>query len=243
MKKVLVSFLILIFACAAVFAAITSPVTMNLKTIITAGSNPPDNQEQTGGDEGENNGLFYAIGLLAPDKSINSDITANSVSVGKDDLVALSKYTTEFPYTGEEGETLLTPTSDKENDKKSIDIYLAAGVDISKNEGLKVTISSTNGWKRSSDNTSESSGKTQNNIPISFETAVLNETHSQSLYAIAPPADNGTSSNTITVTAKGPAHTKDMIYLAKTTASWDRNRNYLAGTYTAEIKVVITAGN
>ena len=70
MKKVLVSFLILIFACAAVFAAITSPVTMNLKTEITAGSNPPDNQDQTGGDKGENNGLFYAIGLLAPNKSI-----------------------------------------------------------------------------------------------------------------------------------------------------------------------------
>ena len=102
-------------------------------------------------------------------------------------------------------------------------------------------ISSTDGWKRSSD-TSESSGKTQGNIPIYFETAVLDETHSQSLYAIASSADNGTS-NTITVTANGPAHTDNMIYLAKTTASWERNRNYLAGTYTAEIKVVITAVN
>lgn len=240
MKKVLVSFLILIFACAAVFAAITSPVTMNLKTEITAGSNPPDNQEQTGGDKGENNGLFYAIGLLAPDKSIDPEFIKKHVSVDEEDLVALSKYTTGSPYTGEEGETLLTPPSD-ERDEKSIDIYLAAGVDISKNEGLTVTISSTDGWKRSSD-TSESSGKTQDNIPISFSTVVLGETYSENLYAGASSTNNN-NSNTITVTAKGPAHTDDMIYLAKTTASWDRNRNYLAGIYTAVISVVITAGN
>ncbi len=241
MKKVLVSFLILIFACAAVFATITSPVTMNLQTEIAAGSNPPDNQGQTGGDEGENNGLFYAIGLLAPDKSINPDFIKSSVSVGEKDLVALSKYTTGSPYTGEEGETLLTPTSGK-SDTKSIDIYLAAGVDISKNEGLKVTISSTDGWKRSSD-TSGTSGAKQDNIPISFSTVVLDGTHSPSLYAGAPSADNGSASNMITVTAKGPAHTDKMIYLAKTTASWERNRDYLAGIYTAEIKVEITAVN
>ena len=242
MKKVLVSFLILIFACVAVFADIniTSPVTMNLKTEIAAGSNPPDNQEQTGGDKGENNGLFYAIGLLAPNKSINSDFTANLVSVGEEDLVALYKYTTDSPYKGKEGEALLTPTSGK-SDKKSIDIYLAAGVDISKNEGLTVRIYSTDGWKRSSD-TSESSGKTQGNIPISFSTVVLGETYSENLYAGASSTNNN-NSNTITVTANGPAHTDNMIYLAKTTASWERNRNYLAGTYTAEIKVVITAGN
>ena len=243
MKKVLVSFLILIFACAAVFATINSPVTMNLQTEIAAGSNPPDDQGQTGGDEGENNGLFYAIGLLASGKSITSDITANSVSVGKDDLVALSDYTTDDPYEGEgeEGEALLTPPSGKENDTKSIDIYLAAGVDISKNEGLTVTISSAEGWKKSSD-TGETSGETQENIPIKFSTAVFGETPDRNLYAAAPSANNNTSSNTITVTAKGPAHTDDMIYLAKTTASWDRNRNYLAGTYTAEIQVAITAG-
>lgn len=236
MKKVLVSFLILIFACAAVFAAITSPVTMNLETIITAGSNPPDNQEQTGGDEGENNGLFYAIGLLAPNKSIDSEFNKKHVSVGENDLLALSKYTTNSPYKGEEGEALLTPPSG-EFDTKSIDIYLAAGVDISKNEGLTVTISSTDGWKRSSD-ASGTSEATQENIPISFSTVVLGETYSENLYA----AYNNVS-NTITVTAKGPAHTDNMIYLAKTTASWERNRNYLAGTYTAVISVVITAVN
>lgn len=240
MKKVLVSFLILIFACAAVFAAITSPVTMNLQTEIAAGSNPPDNQGQTGGDEGDNNGLFYAIGLLKNDKTISLD---KSIPVDKGDLIALSCYT-DSPYKGEgdNGEALLTPSS-SESDTKSIDIYLAAGVDISKDEGLTVKISSTNGWKRSSDNTSESSGKTQKNIPISFETVVLDETHSQSLYAGAPPADNGSASNTITVTANGPAHTDNMIYLAKTTASWERNRGYLAGIYTAEIRVEITAVN
>lgn len=237
MKRLGLLFLILIFACTSAFADITSPVTMNLKTKIAAGSNPPDNQGQTGGDEGVNNGLFYAIGLLKDDETISLDSTA---AVNREDLVALSKYTTDSPYKGEEGEALLTPTSG-ESDKKSIDIYLAAGVDISKNEGLTVRISSTDGWKRSSD-TSESSGKTQDNIPISFETAVLDETHSQSLYAIASSADNDTS-NTITVTANGPAHTDNMIYLAKTTASWERNRNYLAGTYTAEIKVEISAGN
>ena len=236
MKRLGLLFLILIFACTSAFADITSPVTMNLKTEIAAGSNPPDNQGQTGGDEGGSNGLFYAIGLLSDDKSIDLDTTT---PVNKGDLIALSHYT-DSPYKGEEGEALLTPTSG-ESDKKSIDIYLAAGVDISKNEGLTVRISSTDGWKRSSD-TSESSGKTQDNIPISFETAVLDETHSQSLYAIASSADNDTS-NTITVTANGPAHTDNMIYLAKTTASWERNRNYLAGTYTAVISVVISAGS
>lgn len=237
MKRLGLLFLILIFACTSAFADITSPVTMNLKTEIAAGSNPPDNQGQTGGDEGVNNGLFYAIGLLKDDETIRLDSTT---AVDKEDLVALSKYTTD-PYKGEgeEVEALLTPTSG-ESDTKSIDIYLAAGVDISKDEYLTVTISSAEGWKKSSD-TDEPSGETQENIPIKFSTAVFGETPIRNLYAAASSADNNTS-NTITVTAKGPAHTDDMIYLARTTASWDRNRNYLAGTYTAEIQVAITAG-
>ena len=215
---------------------ITSPVTMNLKTEIAAGSNPPDNQGQTGGDEGGSNGLFYAIGLLNNDKTISLD---KSISVDKGDLIALSCYT-DSPYKGEgdNGEALLTPSS-SESDTKSIDIYLAAGVDISKKEGLTVTISSQDGWKRSS---SEGSEVKQNNIPISFSTEVLDNEHSPNLYAAASSADNNTG-NTITVTALGPAHTDDMIYLAKTTASWERNRNYLAGTYTAVISVVISAGS
>lgn len=236
MKRLGLLFLILIFACTSAFADITSPVTMNLKTEIAAGSNPPDNQGQTGGDEGGNNGLFYAIGLLKDNETISLDSTA---AVNKDDLVALSKYTTDSPYNEEEGEALLTPTSG-ESDTKSVDIYLAAGVDISKDEYLTVTISSAEGWKKSSD-TDEPSGETQENIPIKFSTAVFGEAPSRNLYAAASSANNNTS-NTITVTAKGPAHTDDMIYLARTTASWKRNRNYLAGTYTAEIQVAITAG-
>lgn len=237
MKRLGLLFLILIFACTSMFAVgITSPVTMNLKTEIAAGSNPPDNQGQTGGDEGGSNGLFYAIGLLNNDKTISLD---KSISVDKGDLIALSCYT-DSPYKGEgdNGEALLTPSS-SESDTKSIDIYLAAGVDISKKEGLTVTISSQDGWKRSS---SEGSEVKQNNIPISFSTEVLDNEHSPNLYAAASSADNNTG-NTITVTALGPAHTDDMIYLAKTTASWERNRNYLAGTYTAVISVVISAGS
>lgn len=240
MKKVLVSFLILIFACVAVFADIniTSPVTMNLKTELKPGSNPPG-PENPGGDSGDDGqGLFYTIGL----SKNNGELLLGS-KLNSDDLNKLSGYSKENPYDGSDANvaSLLVPDGeDEETDTYSIDIYLAVGTNISKDRTLSVKIYSDNGWTRQ-----QEEGQTQSDaksVPIYFKSDVLGSELNNMLYAESSAAEENATSETITVTAKGPAN-NDYTYLSRTTASWTRSRDYLAGTYEAEIKVEISAGN
>lgn len=235
MKRLGLLFLILIFACTSAFADITSPVTMNLKTEIAAGSNPPG-PENPGGDSGnDGQGLFYTIGL---NKTGSTFQVGNPLVSG--DLIKLSDYSSKNPYDENDANvsSLLIPDGeDEETDTYSIDIYLAVGTNISEKRTLSVKIYSDNGWIRQ-----QEEGQTQSDtksVPICFKSEVLDRESNAKLYASSTAEEKG---ETITVIAEGPAN-NDYTYLAKTTASWERNMDYLAGTYEAEIKVEISAGN
>ena len=238
MKRLGLLFLILIFACTSAFADITSPVKMILKTELKPGSNPPG-PENPGGDSGDDGqGLFYTIGL----SKNNGELLLGS-KLNSDDLNKLSGYSKENPYDGSDANvaSLLVPDGeDEETDTYSIDIYLAVGTNISKDRTLSVKISSDSGWTRQQeDGQSQSDAES---VPIYFKSDVLGSKLINMLYAESSAAEENATSETITVTAKGPAN-NDYTYLSRTTASWTRSRDYLAGTYEAEIKVEISAGN
>lgn len=235
MKRLGLLFLILIFACTALLAEMPSPIEMILKTELKPGSNPPG-PENPGGDSGaDGQGLFYTIGL----SKNNGELLLGS-KLNSDDLNKLSGYSKENPYDGSDANvaSLLVPDGeDEETDTYSIDIYLAVGTNISENRTLSVKIYSDNGWIRQ-----QEEGQTQSDaksVPIYFKSEVLDRETNAKLYASSTAEEKG---ETITVIAEGPAN-NDYTYLAKTTASWTRNRDYLAGTYEAEIKVEISAGN
>lgn len=238
MKKLGLLFLILIFACTALLAEMPSPIEMILKTELKPGSNPPG-PDNPGGDSGyDGQGLFYTIGL----SKNNGELLLGS-KLNSDDLNKLSGYSKENPYDGSDANvaSLLVPDGeDEETDTYSIDIYLAVGTNISKDRTLSVKISSDSGWTRQQEDGQSQSGS--ESVPIYFKSDVLGSESNNKLYAETSAAEENATSETITVTAKGPAN-NDYIYLAKTTASWERNRDYLAGTYEAEIKVEISAGN
>ena len=238
MKRLGLLFLILIFACTSAFADISSPVKMILKADLKPGSNPPG-PENPGGDSGDDGqGLFYTIGL---NKTGSTFQVGNQLVSG--DLIELSDYNSKNPYDGSDANvaSLLVPDGeDEETDTYSIDIYLAVGTNISKDRTLSVKISSDSGWTRQQeDGQSQSDAES---VPIYFKSDVLGSELNNMLYAESSAAEENATSETITVTAKGPAN-NDYTYLSRTTASWTRSRDYLAGTYEAEIKVEISAGN
>lgn len=219
MKKVLVSFLILIFVCASVFSA---DKYLNLETVITPGSNPPGPSDP-GVNPGDNEkGLYYLIGLAAEGRNLE---VGKPVAAG--DLKTI-EYSSTKPYT--DNSFLFS-----ENEGTyELDIFLAIGTNISETNKLGVTISSLKGWVREDE--------TETSVPIYFKSSVLGQPQSNTLYAISKATGDTSTTEEIEVTAIGPANS-DYIYLAKTTASWNRSSDYLAGKYTAEIKVEISAGN
>ena len=220
MKKVLVSFLILIFVCASVLSA--NEKFLNLETEIKPGSNPPGPSDP-GVDPGTNgNGLYYLIGLAAEGKNLE---VGKAVADG--DLKTI-EYSSTKPYT--DASFLIS----ENEDTYELDIFLAIGINISETNKLDVTISSLKGWVREDE--------TETSVPIYFKSSVLGQQESNTLYAISKATGDTANTEEIEVTAIGPANS-DYIYLAKTTAFWDRSSDYLAGTYTAEIKVEISAGN
>lgn len=219
MKKLGLLFLILIFACTSVFAV---EKFLNLKTEIESGSNPPG-PDNPGVNPGDNeNGLYYLIGLAAEDRvlEVGSPVVDGDLK------------TIEYPVTD--------PYTDKsflfsENeDPYELDIFLAIGTNISKTNKLYVSFSTTNGWVR------EDKPETTY-VPIYFKSSVQRQSsESSNLYATSTATGDNAISEKIEVTAIGPSNS-DYIYLAKTTAFWARSKDYLAGIYTAVIKVDISA--
>lgn len=225
MKKVLVSFLILIFACAAVFAIETTKY-LNLETKITPGSNI-DGNNGTGEDPDlEYDGLDISLGYRKT--ALNNKL---GQAPAYKEIFALADK--------DSGETfdevkLIPKTTDEKED--SVYIYVVAGSHVAASKSVNITLS-TDGWEYQ---TTEGEGVNhQENIAINFSSEVGGYKPADGSTNILYAEKNGESESSIKVTAVAGAKAP-YTYVSQTKASWALSSDYLAGDYKATITVKVT---
>ena len=159
MKKVLVSFLILIFSCAAVFATETTRY-LNLEAEITPGSNIEGDNGTGGNPDLEYDGLNISLGYrkkALPNKEVGQ-------TPAEGEITALADTESGDAY----DEVKLIPGTPDETED-SVYIYVVAGCHVAASKSVNITLE-TAGWEYQ---TTEGTGVTpQENIAINFSSKV-----------------------------------------------------------------------
>lgn len=225
MKKVLVSFLILIFACAAVFAATPVNRYLLLETTIAPGSNI-EGDNGTGKDPDlEYDGLDISLGYSKEALDKVGQAPANS------EIFALADTDSGEAY---DNVKLIPETPDETED--SVYIYVVAGSHVAGSKSVNITLS-TDGWVYQ---TAEGTGVTpQKNIEIKFSSEVGGYKPAGGSANILYADKNEGSDSSIKVTA-GAGAKAPYTYVSQTKLFWDLSSDYLAGNYEATITVEVT---
>lgn len=226
MKKVLVSFLILIFACAAVFATETTRY-LNLEAKITPGFNIEGDNGTGGNPDLEYDGLNISLGYrkeALPNKEVGQ-------TPAEGEITALADTESGDAY----DKVKLIPEKPDETED-SVYIYVVAGSHVAASKSVNITLE-TEGWVYQ---TAEGTGVTsQEDIPINFSSEVGGYMPVGGSANILYAEKNGESESSIKVTAVAGAKAP-YTYVSQTKAFWALSSDYLAGNYKATITVKVT---